>query len=242
MRVLVVDDEPLARARITALLAETGLAEDTAEAGNGAEALAVASRWRPDTVLLDIRMPGMDGLEVARHLAGLDPPPAVVFTTAYDQHALEAFEARAVDYLLKPVRGARLAAALARARALHPARIAAADAAEARHRTHLSVATREGMVLVPVADIRYLCAEDKYVTIGCPGAERLTEEPLKALEEELAERFLRVHRSALVARAHVTGLVRDAEGRYRVRLAGVDRELEVSRRLLPEVRRRLRHL
>jgi two-component system response regulator AlgR len=240
MRVLVVDDEPLARQRLRALLGEVAPQAQVSEAANGAEALSGAGQELPDVVLLDIRMPGIDGLEVARHLAGLPAPPAVVFTTAYDQHALDAFEARAVDYLLKPVRAERLGAALARAQALRPTLVARADAREARRRTHLCVSGHGGLELVPVAEIRYLCAEHKYVTIGTPGGERLTEEPLKDLEAELGESFLRVHRSALVALAHVTGLARDAEGHHRVRLAGVSREIEVSRRLLPAVRRQIR--
>ncbi len=240
MRVLVADDEPLARERLTRLLADLPGVEVVAEAGNGREALEQAAAQAADVLLLDIRMPGMDGLEAARHLAQGPDPPAVVFTTAYDQHALEAFEARAVDYLLKPVSRERLARALERARRLSAAEVGALAGVGAPARSHLSVSSHRGLSLVPVAEVRYLRAERKYVSVGYPGGELLSEEPLKDFEQEFGERFLRVHRNALVAVAHVTGLERDPEGRHRVVLDGVEARLEVSRRLLPGVRRRLR--
>jgi two-component system response regulator AlgR len=243
VRILIVDDEPLARARLKALVTELGAGEVVGEAGNGRAALDAVAASAPQAILLDIRMPGMDGLEVARHLAGLERPPAVIFTTAYDDHALAAFEANAVDYLLKPIRRERLSAALAKARSLTRAQLAevvATDGAGGGVRTHVSATLQGNLKLVPVEEVRYFRAEHKYVTARYPEGELVLDEALTALEEEFAGVFLRVHRAALVAVAHVRGLERDTEGRHCVRLDGVAETVEVSRRLLPQVRRALR--
>jgi two-component system response regulator AlgR len=252
IKVLVVDDEPPARARLARMLSEIPAAELTGEASSGREALAAVTSSPPDGVLLDIRMPGMDGLEVARHLGRLAAPPVVVFTTAYDAHALEAFEARALDYLLKPVRRERLAAALERAAGFAAAQRAPArasrleDQVEAlresgegvRARTHLSARVGANLVLVAVAEVRYLRADSKYVEVGYPGGHMVLDEPLARLAEEHPERFLRVHRNALVATAHVS-VLRRAGHRHVIELEGVGEEIEVSRRHLPGVRARL---
>lgn len=240
MKVLVADDETLARERLRALLEEMGGVTLVLEAADGRSALDLVMAEGPDVVLLDIRMPGMDGLEAARHMATLAAPPPVVFTTAYEQHALDAFEARAVDYLLKPIRRERLAQALARAHSLGPALLAAVGDVSRPPRSHISAPSRHGLVIVAVSEVRYLLADNKYVTVGWPGGELLTEEPLKAFAGEFGERFIRVHRSALVARAHVRALERTRDGRHQVAMTAVERRLDVSRRLLPEVRRRLR--
>ncbi len=244
MKVLLVDDEPLARERLAALLADAGGIEVVGEAGDGFEAVAAVERLKPDVVLLDIRMPRMDGLEAARHLATLDPAPAVVFCTAYDDHALAAFEANAVDYLLKPIRSERLNAALERARRFSAATLDSVSRAEPgrRARTHLCARVRGSLVLVPVADIDYLLAEDKYVVVHHGGGEVLIEEPLKALESEFADRFVRIHRNCLVALDKLGGLVRQADGRVFARLDRVDTPLEVSRRNLPALRKTVRSL
>ncbi|HMM76231.1 MAG TPA: LytTR family DNA-binding domain-containing protein [Gammaproteobacteria bacterium] len=242
-RILVVDDEPLARERLRALLAELAAGEVVGEAGSGLEALALAARERPDVVLLDIRMPGMDGLEAALHLARCAPAPAVIFTTAYDEHALAAFEAQAIDYLLKPIRPERLRAALAKAEVLTLARATAAGSARgggARARTHFSALVKGNLKLVPLAEVRYLQADRGYVSVFHPGGELLIEEALKALEEELGDAFLRIHRNTLVAVAQVSALERDALGNASVVLRGVAGKLAVSRRLLAQVRKRLR--
>ncbi len=240
MKVLVADDETLARERLRSLLEEMGGVTLVLEAADGRSALDLVMAEGPDVVLLDIRMPGMDGLEAARHMATLAAPPPVVFTTAYEQHALDAFEARAVDYLLKPIRRERLAQALARAHSLGPALLAAVGDVSRLPRSHISAPSRHGLVIVAVSEVRYLLADNKYVTVGWPGGELLTEEPLKAFAGEFGERFIRVHRSALVARAHVRALERTRDGRHQVAMTAVERRLDVSRRLLPEVRRRLR--
>ncbi len=242
MRVLIVDDEPPARRRLASLLADLKLGEVVGEAANGKQALELVTRDSPDVLLLDIRMPGMDGLEVAGHLAALDHPPAVIFTTAYDQHALQAFEARAVDYLLKPVRRDRLQEAVERAVRLTQAQLKALRHDNTRARTHISATMYGNLCLVPVEDIRYFQADQKYVSVVYPGGQVLIEEPLKALEVEFGDRFLRVHRNALVAVRHVVALERAADGRYQLRFEGTDQALEVSRRLLTAVKKRLKEL
>ena len=240
MKVLVVDDEALARERLARLVGEIEDCELCGSAANGREALAEVERQAPDVVLMDIRMPGMDGLEAARHLACLEQPPAVIFTTAYGEHALDAFESRAVDYLLKPVRRERLARALAGARRLtRPQLDSLRQEGQAVPRSHICARSRGRMTLVPVEDIRAFHAEHKYVAVLYGQGEVLIEESLKALEAEFGPRFLRVHRSTLVAPLHVEALARDGAGRWQVRLRGIDRRLEVSRRHLAAVRKAL---
>lgn len=241
MKVLIVDDEALARERLGRMLQEVPEARLVGEAATGREALELADRTQPDVVLLDIRMPEMDGLEAARHLAGMPAPPAVIFTTAYGDHALEAFEACAVDYLLKPIRSERLQAALANATRLNRAQVTRIDAAEASGpRSHLCIPVRGNLQLIPVADIRYFQADNKYVTVRTSEGEFLIEEALKSLEEEFAADFIRIHRNALVAGSYLSGLEKDGEGRVCAVLRGVDARLEISRRQLPEVRRVLK--
>ena len=245
MKILVVDDEPLARARLKALLAEIGVGDLVGEAGNGGDALAAVAALGAEVVLLDIRMPGMDGLETARHLAGMPSPPAVIFTTAYDTHALAAFEASAVDYLLKPIRRERLEAALGKARGLTGVQLralggAVAASGETGARTHVSASLHGNLKLVPVDEVRFFRAEHKYVTARHPSGELVLDESLGVLEAEFEDRFLRVHRNALVGLAHVRALERDGQGRPCVRLDGVDEWIEVSRRMLAKVRRVLR--
>ncbi len=243
LRVFIVDDEAPARARMKALLAD--IAADlpnrlVGEAANGIEALERLATTPVDVALVDIRMPQMDGIELARHLAGAENAPAVVFTTAYDQYAVQAFELNAIDYLVKPVRAQRLAAALEKARrAAPPAREALARLA-AEPRRHLSVAERGRILLVSVADILYLKAELKYVTARTREREHLLDESLTHLEQEFALRFVRVHRNCLVAREAIAGFERsaaeDGETHWSVLLAGLEERLPVSRRQWPTVK------
>ncbi len=245
MKALIVDDEPLARERLASLLRECGNVEIVGEAGDGRAAVEAAARLAPELVLLDIRMPLMDGLEAARHLAGFDKPPAVIFCTAYDEHALAAFEASAVDYLVKPVRLERLRTALERARRFGAAaldRVAAASGAPSRQRSHLCARVRGNLVLVPVVDIVYLLAEDKYVVVHHTKGEVLIEEALKSLETEFVERFVRIHRNCLVSRDRLAGLTRAADGRIFAQIDGAAVALEVSRRNLPGLRKLVRSL
>jgi two-component system response regulator AlgR len=185
----------------------------------------------------------MDGLECARHLATLEAPPAIVFCTAYEDHALAAFEANAVDYLVKPIRIERLRAAIAKAERLAGAIVRKIESAEpGRRRSHLCARVRGSLVLVPVGEIAYLLAEDKYVVVHHAKGEVLIEEPLTALEDEFGDRFVRIHRNCLVALARLAGLDRAADGRVLARVEGAAAPLEVSRRNLPALRKLVRSL
>lgn len=243
MRIVIADDEPLARERLRGLLADIPDAEVVAEAGDGHEALNACAAHEPDLVLLDIAMPGIDGLEVARHLATFDPQPLVVFCTAYDEHALSAFEAAAVDYLVKPVRPERLAAALERARTFAAGREYSRSAGpSSRRRTHLCARLRGNLRLIPVGEVRYLQAEEKYVVVHHARGEDLIEESLRSLEEEFPDLFVRIHRNCLVARSELVELRRGPNGHVRAILRNGDRPLDVSRRCVAQLREALRHL
>ncbi len=245
MRVMVVDDEEPARERLRHMLDELPGYDCVAVAANGDEALRVALSDRPDIMLLDIRMPGLSGLEVAHHLAALADPPAVVFTTAYDEYAIEAFEARAIGYILKPVRQNRLEAALAQASRLAPTSIAelgAADELDAA-RQHLCARSHGELKLIPLDDVYYLEADQKYVCVHHADGEDLIDESLKSLETEFADRFVRIHRSMLVAVSSIERMERDAEGRSQVILRDSQDEgkaLIISRRHVADVKRRLK--
>lgn len=242
MKLIIADDERPARDRLRSLVEEIGGIDVVAEAVNGEQALHECERLRPDAVLLDIRMPGMDGLEAAHHIAGLDAPPAVIFTTAYSEHALAAFDAQAIDYLLKPVRRTRLQQALQRTRRLSRDRLKAFHhAAEGRphRRTRISARIRGGLTLIDVNDILCFQAGDKYVTVHHRNGEVLIDEPLKDLEEEFAGLFVRVHRAVLAAAACISGLEKDAKGHYHVTL-GAALRLPVSRRHISRLRALLR--
>ncbi len=243
LRVLIVDDEPLARSRLRALLeAQPGVAV-CAEAGDGRAALALCADSQPDLVLLDIAMPGMDGLETARNLATTDVPPAVVFCTAYDAHALSAFEADAIDYLVKPVRAERLAAALDKVRTFLAGRGRKPDAeAQPPARTQLSARLRGSLRLIPIDDIYYLQADEKYVAVHHARGEDLIEESLKSLEVDFPGRFVRIHRNCLVAREEIVELRRSPDGTVHAVLRHVATPLEISRRCLTQLRETLKHL
>ena len=241
LRVLIVDDEPLARARLRALLDAQPGVEVTGEAGDGQAALAACTAQPADLVLLDIAMPGIDGLETARQLAALQPRPAVVFCTAFDAHALSAFEAQALDYLVKPVRGERLADALDKVRTFLAGRGNRQPLAPAA-RSHLCARLRGSLRMIPVEDIRYLQADEKYVVVHHARGEALIEESLKSLETEFAQRFVRIHRNCLVAREQIVELRRSPEGHTHAVLRDVAEPLEISRRCLSQLRETLRHL
>ena len=235
-RVLIVDDELPARRRLQELLADLserfGL-DVVAEAANGREALALANTHDPDVVLLDIRMPEMEGIEVARHLQKLPRPPALVFTTAYDAYAIKAFELHAVDYLLKPIRSSRLEEALLRARSAAPVKDETLHSIQPDARVNLCAQERGRIHLVPVEEILYLKAELKYVTARTRAREFLLEESLTKLEQEFSSRFVRIHRNCLVARAAIRGFERGqdtGETNWLVKLDGLEEKLPVSRR------------
>jgi two-component system response regulator AlgR len=251
LKILVVDDEPPARARMSQLLGDCAAQLPltvVGQADGGLAAIEAVSRLQPDVVLLDISMPDMNGIEVARHLSQLETPPAIIFVTAFDEHALQAFEVQALDYLLKPVRAERLLAALQRARRVAPREPRLEELARdlGSARTQLSVAERGRLVLIPVDEIVYLRAELKYVTIRTVAREFLTEESLTALESEFGERFVRIHRNALVARAYIAGFQRvktrpegegeAPEGHWEILLRDMDERLPISRRQWPTVK------
>ena len=240
MKVVIADDEPLARDRLRAMLAGEAGVEVVAEAGDGHAALHACAEHHPDMVLLDISMPGIDGLETARHLASFEPRPAVVFCTAYDAHALSAFEAQAIDYLVKPVRANRLAAALLKVRHSRPAPAQVLAQLQQGARTHLSCHERGRLLLIPVCDIIYLKADLKYVTARTASREYLLDESLTHLEEEFSERFIRLHRSALVAKDAIAGFEKgapeDGEQQWQALLRGIPEKLPVSRRQWPLVK------
>lgn len=244
LRILIVDDEDLARSRLRTMLGEIAGNSVVAEASSGREALHRIEETPVDVVLLDISMPGINGIEVARHLCALDHAPSVIFCTAHDEHALEAFDARAIDYLTKPVRRERLEAALTRASRLKP--VATSQTPDSPPwsdaRTHLCARVRGNLKLVPVSDVSYFLAEDKYVTAHHAGGELLLEEALKDLEVEFGQRFVRVHRNCLVALDRIVGLTRAPDGRVLVQLRPPDPPLEVSRRNLPSLRQRMKTL
>ena len=249
LHVMIVDDEPLARVRLRDLLADiAGEVPNVvvAEAANGLLAVEALKTGLPDVMLVDIRMPTMDGIELARHVANLEKAPAVIFVTAYDGYAVQAFELNAVDYLVKPVRAPRLAAALHKARHARPLAPQVLAGLQKGARTHLSCHERGRLLLIPVPEILYLKADLKYVTARTAAREYLLDESLTHLEEEFAERFIRLHRSALVAKDAIAGFERctdeDAETQWQALLRGVPERLPVSRRQWPLVKSYARQL
>ncbi|MES2353241.1 MAG: response regulator transcription factor [Pseudomonadota bacterium] len=236
-RILIVDDEVPARNRLKDLLDDCRPnfpLELIGEADNGREAIAIINQANVDIVLLDIRMPVMDGMEAARHLQKLQHPPAIIFTSALEGHAVEAFELNAVDYLLKPIRMERLLMALKKALANRALPATALGMIGSRARTHLSVTERGRVMLVSIADICYMRAELKYVTLKTLEREYLLEEPLVNLEREFGDHFVRIHRSCLVARKAVMGFEKispkGGEPQWVVLLKDLPEKLPVSRR------------
>jgi two-component system response regulator AlgR len=243
VKILIVDDEKPARDRLARMVGGLAGHEAVGQAVNGVEALGMSQSLEPDIVLLDIRMPGMDGIEAARHIAKLEQPPAVIFTTAFSDHALEAFETHAVDYLLKPVKQDRLQAALDAA--IRPTRAQASHSdgvlSGLEPRQHICARVRGNLVLVPIDSIYYFHAEQKYVTVRHTEGEVLIEDALKTLEAEFGDRFVRIHRNALVSLAALGGMHSDNDG-HQVTFRDIDDTLEISRRHLPGVRKIIKQL
>ncbi len=243
MKILIVDDEKPARDRLSRMVGELDAHKLVGEAVNGLEALGMAQSLEPDIVLLDIRMPGMDGIEAARHIAKLDEPPAVIFVTAFSDHALEAFETHAVDYLLKPVKQERLQAALDAS--IRPTRAQTSRSngvlSGLEPRQHICARVRGSLVLVPIENIYYFHAEQKYVTVRHTEGEVLIEDALKGLETEFGDRFHRIHRNALVSLSRLAGMQSEDDGQC-LTFRDIDDTLEVSRRHLPGVRKIIRNL
>lgn len=204
LKIIIADDEAPARNRLRDLLSDIADIEIVAEAKNGQEALILAQEISPDLILLDIRMPVMDGIEAAQHLQKLDKPPAIIFTTAYDNYAIQAFDMNALDYVLKPIRLERLQTAIKKARALLPQQLEAIKPLSPQ-KTHLSINERGRILLVPIYDIVYLRAELKYITVRTIAREYLLEESLTHLEQQFSHIFIRLHRNCLVASAYIIG-------------------------------------
>lgn len=242
MKILIVDDEALARERLHDLTTELYSDVITIEASDGFEALEKIGQDQPDIVLLDIRMPGMDGLEVANHVLHLEEKPAIVFTTAYQDHAISAFDANAVDYLLKPIRKERLQIAIERAAEISRAQITSINEAEEESaaRTHLSAMIQGKLQLVPIENIYFFKADQKYVAASWPGGELLLDESLTSLEDEFSNDFIRIHRNALVATKYVDNLSKNNDGQNVIKILDMPVELAVSRRHLPDVKKALK--
>ena len=246
MKILIVDDEAPARDRLRQLLEESDDHNVVGDAANGHQALEMATELQPDVVLLDIRMPGLSGLETAHHFNALENPPAVIFTTAYDEYAIDAFDAQAVGYILKPVRRERLAQALERAGHLNAATLIAVGEKSGmeQRRRHVCARVRGELRLILVEDIHYFHADQKYTRVCYGDGEHLIDDSLKQLEQEFGDDFVRIHRSALVAVSRIQALIRMDDGQMLVSLrdrgSTEEDQLAISRRHLAEVRRRLK--
>jgi two-component system response regulator AlgR len=242
LTVFVVDDEAPARNRLKELLADCSAQlplQWVGEAGNGQEALDKLAETPAEVVLLDIRMPQMDGIELARHLNKFQHPPVIIFTTAYDAYAIQAFEQRAIDYLLKPIRLGRLFEALSRARDSVPLRTEVLQELTPEPRANLSIHERGKVFLIPIGQVLYLRAELKYVTVRTAEREYLIEESLTALEKEFAARFVRIHRNCLVAKEAIDGFEKggdEGESGWLLKLKGLEERLPVSRRQMSIVK------
>lgn len=237
LNIFIVDDEAPARYRIRELLndcqAQLPL-EMVGEASNGVEALEKLSVQSADVVLVDIRMPQMDGIELAQHLNKLENPPVIIFTTAYDNYAIQAFEQHAIDYLLKPIRLGRLFEALTRARAAIPIKGELLRELMPEARKNLSIHERGKVLLIPLQTILYLRAELKYITVRTAEREYLIEEALGLLEKEFVARFIRIHRNCLVAKTEIESFEKisgeNSESHWTVKLKGLEERLPISRR------------
>lgn len=237
LNILIADDETPARNRLRDLISDIANVKVVAEAQNGKEAIEQAELHTPDLILLDIRMPLMDGIEAAQHLQRMKIPPKLIFTTAYDAYAIKAFELNAIDYLLKPIRQERLEIALSKVRALLPTQIEALKPLQTA-RTHLSIHERGRVILVPLNDVIYFRAEQKYVTVRTAEREFLVEDSLTQLEVEFGDRLLRLHRNCLVAKPFITGFEKrtilneeaQTEQQWVAILKGIPETIAVSRR------------
>lgn len=238
MKILIADDEPLARERLARLLEALPNYQLLAEqASNGQQALDLCRQLQPDILLLDIRMPVIDGLQVAQRLSTLEQAPAVIFCTAHDEFALDAFQVNAIGYLVKPIRAEALTQALKQASRLNHNQIASlTQSSPTGARSHISAKTHKGIELIALQDVYYFMADQKYVTIYHSQGETLIGESLKLLEEEFDSQFCRIHRSTLVNKRYIERLLRTDDGRYELHIKNIEQPLAVSRRHLASVR------
>lgn len=246
MEVLICDDEDLAVQRLVRLVEKLGH-DVVATASHGQQAIELVEHYQPDVVLLDIQMPGMDGLTCAQHLRQLQVMPAIVFCTAYDAHALDAFKSNPEGYLLKPIMQQELQQVFEHITKLTQAQVSTLK--QKKHmqeditiRQQISARTHRGIELIPVENIYYFLADQKYVTIRHKHGSVLIDETLKDLEQEFADKFIRIHRNALVAIQYLDGLEMIGAGQYQVRCREIDERLAVSRRHLPQLRERIQKL
>ncbi len=242
MKVLVVDDEPLARERLQRILTDLDGYDWVGEAANGQEAVEKTKECEPDIILMDVRMPVMDGLQAANEIGDLAISPAIIFTTAFSEHALEAFSTPAADYLLKPIRREKLEKALNGVSTPNKAQLKQVEENESLDggRTHICTAIGNNVKLIPVDSILYFHAEHKYVTLRHLEGSALIEEPLKQLEDEFEGQFLRIHRNALVSIKHIAGMAKSRANGNVITFIESDEALEISRRHLPRVRKVLK--
>jgi two-component system, LytTR family, response regulator AlgR len=244
MDILIVDDEALARQRLVRMLEKMEGFTLVAEAENAGAAMAAITVHDPEIVLLDINMPGCDGLELAQDIAALEDPPVIIFCTAHDQYALDAFSTQAVGYLLKPVKAEHLLQVLEKAQKLNKIQRASVQknqpVEQKNHRAHITAKTRRGIELIALDDIRYFLADQKYVTVYHVNGEHLLDETLKELEEEFGSRFVRIHRNSLVSVKHIEAIERNSQGQHHVRLAGITLRPIISRRHVTDLKELLK--
>ncbi|WP_227428795.1 LytR/AlgR family response regulator transcription factor [Psychrobacter sp. I-STPA6b] len=245
MRIVVCDDEPLARERLVRIVKEAGH-EVVAQAMTGSEAVDMVKQHQPDVILLDIRMPKMDGVRCAHELNELEHPPAVIFVTAYDHYAIAAFKSQAIGYLLKPANKDELLEALEGASSLNAAQLneirKLEDPTVRPVRQHIAARTHRGVELIPLADIYYFTADQKYVKVRHKGGIVLIDETLKELEQEFEDFLFRIHRNALINLDYLELLETVDSGQYQVRFKGIDEKLAVSRRHVPVLRDKIQNM
>ncbi|GAA6134593.1 LytTR family DNA-binding domain-containing protein [Oceaniserpentilla sp. 4NH20-0058] len=240
MKILIVDDEDLARSRLARFIEKAQLGEVIASVSNGVQAIEAVEKYLPDVVLLDIQMPVMDGLEAARHISQIETPPAIIFCTAYDEYALEAFNVQAGGYLLKPVRQDDLVTVFSKLKKINKVQAVALNTSE--RRTHISAKTHQGLQLIPIEHILLFKAEQKYISVIHKDGELLIDEPLKDLEEEFADDFIRVHRNSLVRKTAISGFEKNDDASFSLRLTGYDELVPISRRHVAPVRKLVKAL
>ena len=246
MEIMICDDEPLAVDRLTRLVQQLGH-RVVGVASNGREAIELVKDLEPDVLLLDIQMPEMNGLDCAKVVSELQPAPAIIFCTAYDQHAIAAFQAHATGYLLKPIEIQELEKILQKISSLNQAQISAMKIQELAQdvktqRHQIAAKTYRGVELIPVEDIYYFLADQKYVSVRHAKGTVLIDETLKELEQEFADKFIRIHRNALLSVKYLDGLEMVSSGQYQVRCKEIVDRLAVSRRHLPALREKIHHL
>ena len=242
MHILIVDDEELARLRLRRLIEQLPDCEIIGEASSGEEALAQIEELDPELVLLDVRMPGLNGMEVAKQLSEHPDPPAVIFCTAYDEYALQAFDTLAQGYIVKPVQLEQLAQLIEKTKKLTRVQSRQLQSVREHQRQHISAKTRHGLELIPIDNVYCFIADQKYVTVMHQAGDTLVDDTLKELEEELGSGFVRIHRNALVSVAEIEALERDSVGHFSLRLKSSGYQPQVSRRHVASVRELLEGL